>query len=304
VVALREPIAIAGAGAVAQALGRALHDRGERVVAIASRSRLTAERAALFIGASIRCVTFEELPDLSNRIIVAVSDRALRDVAHRMAGVTRHGAIALHSCGSQGPDALNELRRCGWACGVLHPLQTIPTPELGAPALVGIPFAVGGDAAAVTWASAIVASLEGVLLQVDEDRFPLYHAGAVLAGNGVFAVVDAAIALLVNAGIERGRAEEALGPLCRRSLENALTIGSGALTGPIARGDAVTLKAHVMALASAPRDAASIYQAVARAAIQLKRREGATPAILEQLEDALASAPTGDTHGSNPSTHH
>jgi hypothetical protein len=54
----------------------------------------------------------------------------------------------------------------------------------------------------------------------------------------------------------------------------------------------------------AARPAAAMYHAVARAAIQLTRREGVQTDTLEQLEEALASAPTGDTHGSDPSTHH
>jgi len=270
VAAAHESLAIAGAGPMAQALGRVLHDRGLNVAAVASRSRERAERAARFIGPSVEFVTYEELPRVTRRILIAVSDRGIREVAERLAGSAGNEHIVLHTCGSQGPEALAALRRVGASCGVLHPLQTIPTPEAGAQALPGVPFAVGGDAAAASWAEELVALLDGVLLHVDADRFPLYHAGAVLAGNGAFAIVNAAADLFADAGIERGRALAALAPLCRRSLENALTRGPEAITGPIARGDTVTLEAHQAALAAEPPEIVALYSAIKRCIVRLR----------------------------------
>lgn len=284
----RNEIAIAGSGPMAQALGRLLHERGARIVALGSRSATHAARAAAFIGRGVRPVTYGELPALSSNLLIAVTDRAIPEVAHLLAESDGNGKIAVHTCGAQGPEALDVMRTRGFACGVLHPLQTVPTAEQGVTALPGVPFGISGDQLAVDWAESLVTLLEGLPLRVASGRFAMYHAGAALAGNGAFALVDTAVRLLVEAGIERTRALEAIGPLCRRSLENALTTGAQALTGPVARGDVDTVKSHVDALADDPH-AAALYKAVALVLVDLARSRGADEQALLALGDALTS---------------
>jgi len=74
-------IAIAGAGRVAQALGRLLSEGGQPVVAIAGRHPERTARAARFIGAYTTPATVEKLPTLASHILIAVSDTAVEPVA-------------------------------------------------------------------------------------------------------------------------------------------------------------------------------------------------------------------------------
>jgi predicted short-subunit dehydrogenase-like oxidoreductase (DUF2520 family) len=58
-----------------------------------------------------------------------------------------------------------------------------------------------------------------------------------------------------------------LGPLLSASLDNALRFGDAGLTGPVARGDADTVAAHLAALAAAPAASPAViaaYTAMAR----------------------------------------
>jgi predicted short-subunit dehydrogenase-like oxidoreductase (DUF2520 family) len=55
-----------------------------------------------------------------------------------------------------------------------------------------------------------------------------------------------------------------LGPLLGVALDNALTLGDAALTGPVARGDAETVAAHVAAIRAAAPGALPAYLALAR----------------------------------------
>ncbi len=77
---MKADLAIAGAGRVAQALGRLLRERGETVAAVASRNPVHARAAAAFIGGA-EAVAYAELPRRAGRILIAVPDDALGEVA-------------------------------------------------------------------------------------------------------------------------------------------------------------------------------------------------------------------------------
>ena len=83
------PIGLAGAGRIAQALGRLLLDSGEPVVAVASRSTPHAESAAAFVGAGVRALSLAQLPGCAERILIAVPDDALTSVATTLGEVRR-----------------------------------------------------------------------------------------------------------------------------------------------------------------------------------------------------------------------
>lgn len=178
------------------------------------------------------------------------------------------------------------------ACGVLHPLQTVTTPEQGVSNLTGVTYGVAGDAAAIEWAEEIVALLDGRALRVAPECLSAYHAGAVMASNALVAVIDAAVVLMGQAGVERQAALRALEPLARASVDNLFANGpSAALTGPIARGDAETVAAHMEALDKAPPTVSALYVAAARRLIEIARERDLPEASVRALQSAIGSGP-------------
>jgi predicted short-subunit dehydrogenase-like oxidoreductase (DUF2520 family) len=282
------PIGIVGTGAVAQALGRALTAAGERVVAVASRTPANARRAASFIGPQVEAVDCLALPRLTSRIIIATADAGIAPTSDCLASAGVSAGIVLHTCGGCGLAPLSAVRDRGAAGGMFHPLQTLPTPERGVEALPGIFYGVAGDPDAVTWARELATALGGHALVIPPERLTLYHAGAVLASNGLAAIVDVAVQLMSDAGVPPIDALRALSPLTRRSLDNVLTMGpEAALTGPISRGDVQTISRHVAALSSAPAVASEMYAAASRALIEISRRRGLADEKLIGLAAAL-----------------
>ena len=260
-----DPICIAGAGRVGQALGRLLRLAGEPVVAIASRTFSQAERAAAFVGGEARAASYEET---EGRVLICAPDDAVADVASRVGSRTR---IALHTCGSRGPEILLRLRERGVAVGSLHPLQTFPTPDAGVERLPGCAFAVAGDPEAAEWAAAIVALLGGTTLTIQNHA--LYHAAAVMASNYVVALLGAAESLMEMAGVRRDDALPALAPLIRASVENTIALGPArALTGPLQRGDAGTIALHMEALREAPERVRELYRSAGLQTLTIPRR--------------------------------
>ncbi len=140
-------------------------------------------------------------------------------------------------------------------------------------ALRGAAFAVSGDGPGVEWAEQIVKLLEGQVLRIRPDARPLYHAAAVMASNYA-GLIDAAQSLLATAAGEDGdSALRALAPLVRTAVENIFERGPvAALTGPIERGDAGTVRLHLEALASAPRHIQDLHRAAGLHTLDVARR--------------------------------
>jgi predicted short-subunit dehydrogenase-like oxidoreductase (DUF2520 family) len=282
--------AIVGTGRVAQALGRLLADAGLPPVAIAGRNKDHTQRAASFIGSAIKTARIHEIPKLADRVLIAVVDAAIPSVVDDLSDGGMRGGIALHTSGAHGPMLLDALGVRGVSCGVLHPLQTIADPEHGVAALRGASFGIGGADAAVVWAEELVAAAGGVALRIRDTEFASYHAGAVMASNAVIAAIDAAVVLLGASGIDRPTALQALRPLCLTSARNAFELGpEAALTGPVQRGDADTIRTHTAALASCPPHVADLYRASARVLLDIARRRGLSDASASAVELALDS---------------
>ena len=280
--------AIVGTGRVAQALGRLMARAGAPPMVIAGRTPEHALRAAAFIGPGVKTARIREIPRIADRILIAVVDAAIPSVVDDLADGGMGSGIALHTSGAHGPRLLDALAVRGVSCGVLHPLQTIADPELGATALRGASYAVGGDAAAVEWAEEIVHTASGTPLRIRENGFASYHAGAVMAGNAVIAAIDAAVVLLGAAGVERRDALRAIRPLCLTSAQNALELGpEAALTGPVQRGDADTIKAHMAALPASPPYVGDLYRASGRALLEIARRRGLSEDSAQAVKTAL-----------------
>jgi len=284
---VRESIGIAGAGRVAQALGRLLRERGQSIAAVASRSAEHAASAAAFVGGGAQAVQYRELPRRVARIVIAVPDDAVGAVARMLAEAGMSGGMALHTCGTRGSEVLAVLAEAGVSCGALHPLQTVATPEQGVSALPGAAYAIDGEGEAAAWAGQLVKLLGGQLLRIPTACRPVYHAAAVMASNYIVALTGAAVILMEEAGVEEAAALRALAPLARTSLENALRHGpAAALTGPVERGDTGTVRMHLAALAKAPLAVANLYRAAGLETLEIARRRG-LPETEAYLMEAL-----------------
>jgi predicted short-subunit dehydrogenase-like oxidoreductase (DUF2520 family) len=240
------------------------------------------------IAPSVKAVAIRDVAPLADRILIAVSDDAIPEVARELAGSGVRGGVVLHTSGAHGPRLLDALGAQGVSCGVLHPLQTIADDERGPAALKGSSFGTGGDPAAVEWAEHLVSLAGGTALRIRDNGFASYHAGAVMASNAVIAAIDAAVVLLGASGVDRPAALEALRPLCLTSARNAFDIGpEAALTGPVQRGDAETIRTHVAALVGAPQPVADLYRASARVLLDIATRRGLDATAAQSIAQAL-----------------
>lgn len=218
-----------------RALGRALHERGLRILVVATRTEATAGQAAKFIraGRAFAGITHHVLA--AKTILVTVADDAIPEAAAELArvgGEQLKGKIVLHTSGACDASALQAVRAFGAFAGSMHPLQTFN--GLSVPPLEGKIFAIEGDAPAVRVARSIARSLGGVPVNISADKKPLYHAAGAFAAGLVLAMEEAGVQMLKTAGLPQREALAALLSLTRQVLNHYEKLGARkAWTGPL-----------------------------------------------------------------------
>ena len=191
------------------------------------------------------------------------------------------GLSVVHLSGALGLDALAPLRL--HPVGSFHPLQSFPTPRPPS-AFRGITVAVEASTPALRRRLETLARRLGARPKaVPDSQRVVYHAAAVFASNFLDVVVAEAVRMLRGAGWTEAEATKALIPLVEGAVANIRARGTtGALTGPIRRGDADTVKRHLDAV-----DNPDLYRMLALAALEIAKDAGLDPAAAERTRRAL-----------------
>ena len=217
-------------------------------------------RAAGAAGMDVRVAGREPSREATERrcVLLCVPDAAIGDVC---AAIAASDAVPDAVGHVSGATTLEPLRDAGAKSGVfsMHPLQTIP--DASTP-LAGAHAAVSGDSEGMLRLARGLAERLGMRpFRVAEGDRASYHAAASIASNFLIALEQGAAEILGGIGVDTPR--EVLAPLVRRSLENWIELGPRALTGPIARGDRVTVERHREALRRRDPDLLAMYDVMA-----------------------------------------
>ena len=259
-----------GAGRVACALAPALRQAGYAVRAIASRGAASADSLAASAGA--KSVSPQEAVDRCELVFLAVPDDAIASVAASLAW--REGQAAVHLSGALGREALAGAAAPGAATGAFHPVQTFGGAGTRA-SLEGVAFGIDAEPPLYGVLARMAERLGGRALRVPSDARALYHTGAVLACGYVTALLAEAMDAWERAGLPRAEAQAALARMAETTAANVGAAGPGeALTGPIVRGDAATVRAHIAALRAAAPHALETYAAIGKRAAALAAANG------------------------------
>jgi predicted short-subunit dehydrogenase-like oxidoreductase (DUF2520 family) len=173
--------------------------------------------------------------------------------------------FAFHSSGVLIGRELEPLRKTGVAVASVHPLMTfVPGAR---PSLLGVPFALEGDAAATKLARRIVRDLGAESFLLSAKRKVAYHTWATMSSPLLLTYLVAIEEVAREAGLNRKDARRMSLPIIRQTLENFRTLGpKHSFSGPLIRGDAQTVSKHLALLRKHPR-AQAVYVALAKAAM-------------------------------------
>jgi predicted short-subunit dehydrogenase-like oxidoreductase (DUF2520 family) len=191
-------------------------------------------------------------------IVLCVPDAEIPAAAAAVAGAA---PLVGHSSGATSLSALEAAERAGSEIFGWHPLQTFaagdPMSATDAslagnerPSFAGAGCAIAGSSpAALAFAHELALTLGMTPFELDDEHRAAYHAAASIASNFLVTLEATAERVAAGAGLEPHEARALLAPLIRRTVDNYVAHGpERALTGPVARGDDVTVAAQRTAI--------------------------------------------------------
>ena len=265
-------IALVGPGRAGQSIAIAANGAGHDVVAVVARNSEQAASVARRFAA-VALAIGEPTPPV-DLVVIAVSDHAIEAVAGEVAPVARNAvASAVHLSGATPVSALGAFADHGVAIGSFHPLQTMPTPEMGARRLAGAWVGVTADEPLQSTLYDLAGTIGLHPFDLSDDGRAAYHAAAAAAANFPIAALAVAQRLFEAKGVPFDAAR----PLVEAIVDNAFDLGPKAsLTGPIARGDRGTVAAQIDAVRETAPDLATAFESMVDATANVAEsfREG------------------------------
>jgi predicted short-subunit dehydrogenase-like oxidoreductase (DUF2520 family) len=276
-------------------LGAALHRAGHQVVAVSAVSEASLRRAdELLPGVAV--LPPDEVALQADLVLLAVPDDAIAGLVRGLVATDslRAGQILVHTCGAHGVDVLAPAADIGVLPLALHPAMTFTGRAEDVERLATACMAVTASAVdEAGWhvAEALTLELGMEPVRVPEESRRLYHAALTHGANHLITLVNECAELLRGAGIDI--ADRVMAPILSASLDNALRLGDRAITGPVMRGDAGTVRVHLAALRAASPDAVPSYRELAKRTAERAAEAGILRADgAEAVREALDEEPS------------
>ena len=242
----------------------------------------------------------EPSPALSRAVVTifATPDRALQQARDEWisSGAAHAEQVWLHLSGVT-PASTLYAPEVGAAVASCHPLAALPDPlaahlsddhDQVARPLQGAFFAVDGPAADI--ATDIARLVGGRPVALSPDHRAAYHAAASVVANDWVALMAVGEELAQRSGLSAEQARWALLHLAKTSLQALESLPTSAslldgLTGPVGRGDAETLAAHLAVMSD---DAGAVHTALSRRLLdELSVAGRLSPEAVASLERVL-----------------
>jgi predicted short-subunit dehydrogenase-like oxidoreductase (DUF2520 family) len=199
-------------------------------------------------------------------VLLAVPDDQLPDLVRGLAttGAFRSGQIVVHTSGTHGVEVLRPAERVGVLPLALHPVMTFTGRSEDLERMTTCSMGVTApenDQAAWNVGEALSIEMSTEPVRILERDRGLYHAGLTHGANHLVTLVGDCLDLLRQAGV--ADAEKVIAPLLSAALDNSLRHADRGLTGPVARGDLSTIKAHLDVVSERMPELAEPYRVMA-----------------------------------------
>ena len=249
---LRPPVVVVGFGRLGGALALQLSEAGWPITvsAASEASRRAAKRYGLALADDVDLAQ-------SAMALIVVRDDAVHDRARALMPQLGQTTALVHCAGALPLSVLgSDAEVTAHPRGSFHPLAAVSSPQS---VLAGKSVALSGTTPRLlTLLRRMARDLALRPFEVSEAHRAAYHAGAVLSAGGAVALLATAVQAFGQAGVREEEALHALLPLMRSALDGVEARGlSKGLTGPVPRGDAAVVEAHLEAL---PPSLRAIYR--------------------------------------------
>ena len=284
----RLDVGVVGTGKAGSVLGAALRRAGHNVLACTAVSDISKLRAESLLP-GVPVTTIDVAVKDRDLVLLTVPDDVLSQVVAGLAATNAvsPGTFIMHASGRYGIEVLSPLTEQGCLPLALHPVMTFTGTSIDLNRLSACPFGITTHETLQPVAETLVVEIGGEPVWVPEASRSLYHAALTFGANNIMTLVNQTSELLSSAGIEHP--ESLVAPLFSASLDNALRNGDAVLTGPVARGDAGTVREHLRVLANFDPAVSQAYRSMARlTAVRALAAGTLSPQLAQDLLEILA----------------
>lgn len=266
-------IAFIGAGRLAHTLAPAWHQAGFAVAAACARNPAQAASLAQAAGGCFATVHPQQAADRADLVFLTVSDAAIAQVAGQI--VWREGQSVVHCSGATEVSALGAAAAQGAQIGGFHPLQLFADPAVALQGMAGCSVAIEADGALAARLQQLAQAVGYRAIRLPAGARGRYHCATNYAASALLSLLREACDLWNSFGASDAQALAALLPLARGTLEAAAAQGlTGALAGPISRGDAQVLALHRRDLTALDPGRLGLFCEVSARQLGLARQRG------------------------------
>jgi predicted short-subunit dehydrogenase-like oxidoreductase (DUF2520 family) len=262
-------IGLIGAGKVGFSLGKYLSLHKISISGYYSQNPKSSKEAAEFTGTKA-FNTMKQIVEVSDVLFLTVPDGHIAPLWEKLKEKDLAGKIIAHCSGAlttdvfQGADPATSLYS-------IHPLLAVSDKYESYKIFKDALFTIEGSPENMDKMCILFSSCGNRIQPIRKESKMLYHAAAAVASNFMVTIADSAQEVLKRCGFSDEMAKDALSVLMRENINSVIENGTeAALTGPIERNDAGTVKGHLSVLTEEEK---ALYLALARRTMKLAERK-------------------------------
>jgi len=273
-------VVIIGSGQVGQTLGRLLNQSNKyKVIGVWDRNLNHARAGARFIGRGARIWTDKTAAvQQADIVFITTPDSVIQQVCDGIFAGNHafSNKVVLHCSGSLPSAILNSAQRHQRVyIASIHPIQTFADKPETVRNFKGTYCVYEGQRQALAIVRNIISALGGKAVEIKAKDKTLYHIGCVFASNYLVTLMRTAQEFLRGCGFKDKDILRAIQPLVNATVRNIMTIGpASALTGPIARGDALIIKDHIRTIRKIQPLYMALYREFGKHTVVMARQKG------------------------------
>ena len=282
-------IGFIGIGKMGKALALALAHSGYKITACHSRNVSSAEELISHVPDCHIVTTGQEVVNETDLVFITIPDDFIEGYTQNLL-IHKDQAI-VHCSGSLPRGILNNSNSDTCITGMFHPYQTlagIDSPIEAVNRLSGITFAIDAEGWLLDKMVEFAKSLGSRTVRVAEENQNLYHASAVFTCGYLVTLLHCAVRLWEQMGHSEEEALQAILPLAHSTLGNVAKMGViPSMTGPMYRGDILTVQNHISSLTLETPELVDTYTSLLNAARPIAKELGANASILSAFETLI-----------------
>ncbi len=218
-------------------------------------------------------------------VFITTPDDVIAEISDNLAGVNIDWGIrgVVHCSGNLTSEVLDVLAEAGAGTATMHPIQTFTKGD-NSERFRGITFSLEGEPTTTAVLEKIVERMDARFIHLTKNQKRAVHIAAVFASNYMVSLMHGVGEYLAKEGIDNGL--DILKPLITQTAQNIIEKGAiEALTGPVSRGDMISIQTHLRVLES-DQELLHLYQLLGKEAVRIadKRGEVSKAQIKDMLE--------------------